>query len=67
MRATFHCTQGVRHLFAAFDLRANQLYGLAPLRFKQVLVRLHPGERRGVTLLIDPDPVRARHGGARRG
>jgi hypothetical protein len=25
-----------------------------PLRFKQSLVRLHPGERRGVSLLIDP-------------
>jgi hypothetical protein len=27
---------------------------VAPLRFKQALVRLHPGERRGVSLLIDP-------------
>ena len=26
----------------------------APLRFKQTLVRLHPGERRGVSLLVDP-------------
>lgn len=26
----------------------------APLRFKQALVRLHPGERRGVSLLVDP-------------
>jgi hypothetical protein len=25
----------------------------APMRFKQALVRLHPGERRGVSLLID--------------
>jgi transposase len=27
MRATFHRTHGVRHLFAAFDLKANKLYG----------------------------------------
>ena len=27
MRATFHRTQGVRHLFAALDLKANKLYG----------------------------------------
>jgi hypothetical protein len=27
------------------------------LRFKQSLVRLHPGERRGVSLLIDPERV----------
>ena len=26
----------------------------APLRFKQALARLHPGERRGVSLLVDP-------------
>ncbi len=26
----------------------------APLRFKQALIRLHPGERRGVSLLVDP-------------
>ncbi len=26
----------------------------APLRFKQALVRLHPGDRRGVSLLVDP-------------
>jgi hypothetical protein len=30
---------------------------VAPLRFKQVLVRLHPGERRGVSLLIDPAEI----------
>jgi hypothetical protein len=29
----------------------------APLRFKQALVRLHPGERRGVSLLIDPTEI----------
>ncbi|MHB2001678.1 MAG: hypothetical protein ACYCSI_16085, partial [Solirubrobacteraceae bacterium] len=28
-----------------------------PLRFKQALVRLHPGERRGVSLLIDPQRI----------
>ena len=27
---------------------------LAPLSFKQTIVRLHPGERRGVSLLVDP-------------
>jgi hypothetical protein len=26
-----------------------------PLRFKQALIRLHPGERRGVSVLIDPE------------
>ena len=26
----------------------------APLRFKQSLLRMHPGERRGISLLIDP-------------
>jgi hypothetical protein len=31
----------------------------APLRFKQALVRLHPGERRGVSLLIDPQRIAA--------
>ena len=30
---------------------------LAPLRFKQSLVRLHPGERRGISLLIDPQRI----------
>lgn len=29
----------------------------APMRFKQALIRLHPGERRGVSLLIDPDRI----------
>ena len=29
----------------------------APLRFKQALMRLHPGERRGVSLLIDPERI----------
>jgi hypothetical protein len=27
------------------------------MRFKQALVRLHPRERRGVSLLIDPERV----------
>jgi hypothetical protein len=26
----------------------------APLRFKQALLRMHPGERRGISLLVDP-------------
>lgn len=30
---------------------------LTPLRFKQSLVRLHPGERRGISLLIDPQRI----------
>ena len=30
---------------------------LAPIRFKQALVRLHPGERRGVSLLVDPERI----------
>jgi hypothetical protein len=30
---------------------------LAAMRFKQALVRLHPGERRGVSLLLDPERV----------
>ena len=29
----------------------------APLRFKSSLVRLHPGERRGVSLLVDPERI----------
>ena len=29
----------------------------APLRFKQALIRLHPGERRGVSLLVDPQRI----------
>jgi hypothetical protein len=29
----------------------------AAMRFKQALVRLHPGERRGVSLLFDPERV----------
>jgi len=34
--------------------QSQPLPPLAPLRFKQSLVRLHPGERRGISLLIDP-------------
>jgi hypothetical protein len=29
----------------------------SPMRFKQTLVRLHPGERRGVSILFDPDQI----------
>jgi len=29
----------------------------SPLLFKQALIRLHPGERRGVSLLIDPERI----------
>jgi hypothetical protein len=28
-----------------------------PLRFKQSLIRLHPGERRGISLLVDPERI----------
>jgi hypothetical protein len=28
-----------------------------PLRFKQSLLRLHPGERRGISLLVDPERI----------
>lgn len=59
MRATFTRTQGVRHLFAAFDLRANRLYGhVKPrkrrgefLAFLRYVRSLHPPEVRiGVVL-----------------
>ena len=36
---------------------APQAQPAAALRFKQALVRLHPGERRGVSLLIDPSEI----------
>ncbi|HEX2702049.1 MAG TPA: hypothetical protein VHM72_01275 [Solirubrobacteraceae bacterium] len=39
--------------------REREPASLAPLRFKQTLVRLHPGERRGVSLLADPDRIPA--------
>ncbi len=31
--------------------------GAPPLRFKQALLRLHPGERRGISLLVDPERI----------
>jgi hypothetical protein len=36
------------------DLERRPQEAVAAIRFKQALVRLHPGERRGVSLLIDP-------------
>ena len=39
--------------------RHQQPVAVAALRFKQALVRLHPGERRGVSLLIDPEQIPA--------
>jgi hypothetical protein len=33
---------------------AQRLTPIGPLRFRQTLIRLHPGERRGVSLLADP-------------
>jgi hypothetical protein len=36
---------------------SQQAAPVAPLRFKQALVRLHPGERRGVSLLINPTEI----------
>lgn len=59
MRATFTRTQGVRHLFAAFDLKANKLYGhVKPrkrrgefLAFLRYVRTLHPATVRiGVVL-----------------
>jgi hypothetical protein len=38
-----------------FERRPQEV--AAAIRFKQALVRLHPGERRGVSLLIDPARV----------
>lgn len=39
------------------DHDAAEAVEKAPMRFKQALVRLHPGERRGVSLLVDPGRV----------
>jgi len=39
------------------ELREREPSPVEPLRFKQALVRLHPGERRGITLLADPDQI----------
>jgi hypothetical protein len=39
------------------DLERRAQEVAAAIRFKQALVRLHPGERRGVSLLIDPGRV----------
>jgi hypothetical protein len=41
----------------AFPERTPEL--VPAIRFKQALVRLHPGERRGVSLLIDPERIAA--------
>jgi len=38
---------------------AAPVAALGPIRFKQALVRLHPGERRGVSLLVDPTRIAA--------
>lgn len=38
-------------------LEAQPVAPMAPLRFKQRLIRLHPGERRGVSLLVDPERI----------
>ena len=37
--------------------REREEQPLAALRFKQALIRLHPGERRGISLLADPARV----------
>lgn len=60
LRATFNRTQGVRHLFAAFDLRANRLYGhVKPrkrrgefLTFLRYVRSLHPLETR-IAIVLD--------------
>jgi transposase len=60
LRATFNRTQGVRHLFAAFDLRADKLYGhVKPrkrrgefLAFLRYVRSLHPLEIR-IAIVLD--------------
>jgi len=60
LRATFNRTQGVRHLFAAFDLRADKLYGhVKPrkrrgefLAFLRYVRSLHPLETR-IAIVLD--------------
>jgi len=60
LRATFNRTQGVRHLFAAFDLRANKLYGhVKPrkrrgefLAFLRYVRSLHPATVR-IAIVLD--------------
>lgn len=60
MRATFHRTQGVRHLFAAFDLKANKLYGHVKSRkhcgeflaFLRYVRSLHPATVR-IAVVLD--------------
>jgi hypothetical protein len=44
---------------ASISGRGSSTAQPAPLRFKQALVRLHPGERRGVSVLIDPQRIAA--------
>ncbi len=64
MRATFNRTQGVRHLFAAFDLRANRLYGhVKPrkrrgefLAFLRYVRSLHPATLRIAVVLDNFSP-----------
>jgi transposase len=64
MRATFHRTQGVRHLFAAFDLKANKLYGhVKPrkrrgefLTFLRYVRSLHPSTIRIAVVLDNFSP-----------
>ena len=60
LRATFNRTQGVRHLFAAFDLRADRLYGHVKTRkrrgefleFLRYVRSLHPLETR-IAIVLD--------------
>jgi hypothetical protein len=39
------------------DREAREPAPLAPMRFKQLLVRMHPGEQRSVSLLFDPGRI----------
>lgn len=64
IRATFHRTQGVRHRFAAFDLKANKLYGhVKPrkrrgefLTFLRYVRSLHPPTVRIAVVLDNFSP-----------
>jgi transposase len=64
LRATFHRTEGVRHLFAAFDLNANKLYGhVKPrkrrgefLTFLRYVRSLHPSIVRIAVVLDNFSP-----------
>jgi hypothetical protein len=39
------------------DTPPEEAVAVAPMRFKQTLVRMHPGERRGVSIVFDPERI----------